>query len=102
MIRPPPRSTLFPNTTPSPSAASHVGSYAINCTGAVDTDYSISYVTRTLTTNPYPLTITAVDMSKNYGAPLPAFTASYSGFVNRDTPSSLTTPPSCTTTPPAT
>ena len=32
-----------------------------------------------------------------YGAPLPALTASYSGFVNNDTAASLTTPPSLTT-----
>ena len=39
-----------------------------------------------------PLTITANNTNKVYGAAVPAFTASYSGFVNGDTASSLTTP----------
>lgn len=36
-----------------------------------------------------PLMITAYDATNIYGAPLPIFTASYSGFVNGDTPDSL-------------
>ncbi len=47
---------------------------------------------------PAPLTITAASASKVYGAALPALTARYSGFVNGDTASSLTTPPSLSTT----
>jgi subtilisin-like proprotein convertase family protein len=39
-----------------------------------------------------PLTIMASNASKVYGAALPTFTASYSGFVNGDTAASLTTP----------
>jgi subtilisin-like proprotein convertase family protein len=39
-----------------------------------------------------PLTITANNTNKACGAPLPTFTASYSGFVNSDTPASLNTP----------
>ena len=41
---------------------------------------------------PAALTITADDKSKVYGAALPTLTASYSGFVNGDDASSLTTP----------
>ena len=37
-----------------------------------------------------PLTITANNQSKVYGAALPTLTASYSGFVNGDTSASLT------------
>ena len=33
---------------------------------------------------PAPLTITARNASKAYGAPLPAFSVTYSGFVNGD------------------
>ena len=44
-----------------------------------------------------PLTITAADRTKVYGAGLPALTASYSGFVNGDTLASLTTQPTLTT-----
>jgi hypothetical protein len=48
--------------------------------------------------NAAALTITAVSRSKLYGAALPALTATYSGFVNGDTTSSLTTPPTLATT----
>ena len=49
-------------------------------------------VSQTFTVAPAPLTITANDQSKVYGASEPMFTASYNGFVNGDTASSLTTP----------
>ena len=45
-----------------------------------------------------PLTITANNQTKVYGAALPTLTASYSGFVNGDTSASLTTQPTLTTT----
>ena len=47
---------------------------------------------------PAALTITPANTSKPYGAALPALTASYSGFVNGDTPGSLTSPPALSTT----
>jgi hypothetical protein len=72
--------------------------YAITVGGAVDSDYSIAYVAGTLTVTPAPLTITADDQTKPYGAALPAFTASYRGFVNGDTAASLTMPPTLSTT----
>ena len=67
--------------------------YAITASGAVDPDYTISYVGGTLTVTPAGLTITADNQTKVYGAVLPALTASYSGFVNGDTSASLTTQP---------
>jgi hypothetical protein len=91
-----------PNTTPSvttaATAGSHVGTYAITVSGAADADYSISYAAGTLTVTPAPLTITADNQTKLYGAPLPALTASYSGFVNGDASASLTTLPTLSTT----
>jgi subtilisin-like proprotein convertase family protein len=74
------------------TSASPVGAYAITATGAADANYNISYVNGTLTVNPAALTITANNTNTVYGAALPVFTASYSGFVNGDTASSLTTP----------
>ena len=44
-----------------------------------------------------PLTVTALNQTKVYGAALPTFTANYSGFVNGDSPASLTTAPSFST-----
>src|SRR5207302_2042160 len=40
----------------------------------------------------------ADNQTKPYGAPLPALTVSYTGLVNGDTPASLTTPPTLSTT----
>jgi len=84
------------NTAASP--ASPVGNYTITATGADDTNYAITQVNGTLTVNPAPLTITADSTNKAYGAALPVFTASYSGFVNSDTAASLTTPVTLSTT----
>ena len=72
--------------------------YTITARGAVDRDYTISYVAGTLTVTPAPLTITADNQTKVYGAALPTLTASYSGFVNGDTAANLTTQPTLTTT----
>ena len=47
---------------------------------------------------PAPLTIAADNQTKVYGAALPALTASYDGLVNDETPTSLATPPTLTTT----
>ena len=48
-------------------ATSHVGTYAITVAGALDADYSITYVAGTLTISPAPLTITANNQTKSYG-----------------------------------
>ena len=86
--------------TTTATASSHVAGnpYTITASGAVDPDYTISYVAGTLTVTPAALTITANNQTKVYGAALPTLTASYSGFVNGDTAASLTTPPTLTTT----
>ena len=90
--------TAPPTLSTPATAASHVAGnpFLITATGAVDSDYTISYVDGTLTVTPVTLTITAESKVKAYGAELPALTASYSGFVNGDTPASLTTPPTLT------
>src|SRR5207244_3018897 len=82
------------------TAASGVGTYPITAGGAVsaNTNYTITYVTGTLTVTPAVLTITANNETRTYGAANPALTVSYSGFVNGDTAASLTTLPSPTTT----
>src|SRR2546423_5197445 len=85
MIRPPPRSTLLPYTTP------------FRSTGAVDPNYTISYVHGTLTVNPVALTITADDQAKDYGAALPTITYSPTAVLHSHTKPGLTTQPTCTT-----
>ena len=87
-----------PMLTTTAAASSHVGIYRIIANGATDQDYTISYVSGTLTVNPVALTITADDQTKVYGAALPTLTASYSGFVNSDTAASLSTQPTLRST----
>jgi hypothetical protein len=90
--------TTAPTVTTTGTASSAVGTYPITASGAVDANYTISYVPGTLTVNPVALTITANNQSKDYGAALPGLTVSYSGFVNGDTAASLTVAPTVTTT----
>src|SRR5207247_924903 len=92
--------TTLPTLSTTATASSHVSGspYAITAAGAVDADYTISYVTGALTVTPVGLTITADSKNKAYGAALPALTASYAGLVNGDTPASLATAPMLTTT----
>lgn len=64
-----------------------------------NTDYSAaSPVTQRFTVNPAALTITAADKTKVQGDPLPALTVSYSGFVNGDDETKLSSPVVVTTT----
>ncbi|RAJ20055.1 MBG-2 domain-containing protein, partial [Pedobacter cryoconitis] len=96
--------TTLPTLTTTATAASSVAGspYAITASGAVSANYTISYVPGSLTITAAPLTITASNQTKLYGAALPALTASYTGFVNGDTQASLITAPTLTTTATAT
>jgi gliding motility-associated-like protein len=91
--------TTMPTLSTTAVTASHVAGnpYPITPSGAVDADYSISYVAGTLTVGTASLTITADNQTKAYGAAVPALTASYNGFVNGDTEASLTTQPTLST-----
>ena len=90
--------TAPPNVTTTATAASIVGSYPITASGAVDSNYTINYVDGTLSVTPAPLTIAANNASMAYDTALPIpFAVSFSGFVNGDTPASLTTPPTVAT-----
>ena len=90
--------TTQPTITTTATAASHVGGYVITASGASSPNYTISYVSGTLSIAPAPLTITADNQVKDYGEALPTLTASYAGLVNGDTAASLTTRPTVTTT----
>ncbi|MDI3321188.1 MBG domain-containing protein [Pinibacter soli] len=82
----------------SATAASAVGDYTITASGAVNANYTINYVNGKLSITSAALTITADNKTKAYGAALPTFTATYSGWVNGDGVSSLANAPSITTT----
>jgi predicted outer membrane repeat protein len=90
--------TTLPKLTTTAASPVLAGGYPIDGAGAVDGNYTITYVAGTLTVTPAPLTITANDASTVYGKALPSFSATCAGFVNGDTPASLTTQPKLTTT----
>jgi uncharacterized protein YjbI with pentapeptide repeats len=80
--------TTQPTCTVAPNSGA-AGNYQTTCTGAVDPNYSLSYVPGTLTIAQAPLTITANNESMVYGGPVPTFAASFSGLVNGDTSSTI-------------
>jgi hypothetical protein len=84
--------TLGFSTPATPASHVQAGGYPITPGGLTSTNYAITFVNGTLTITPDPLAITADNKSTVYGAPLPALTASYAGFVNGDTPANLATP----------
>ena len=71
------------------TASSSVGSYEIIPSGVSSSNYSISFVNGTLSITQAPLTVSADSKSKVYGQSNPTLTATYTGFVNGDTSSSL-------------
>ena len=79
--------------------ASVAGSpYVITCSGAVDSNYSISYVAGSLTVTTATLTVSANDKTKTYGAANPTLTHTTTGFVNGDDEGDLTGTITCSTT----
>ena len=89
---------MQPTCSTTATAHSAAGSYPSSCAGAVDSNYTISYVNGTVTDSAAVLTITASNASMTYGGTVPTITPSYSGFVNGDTSASLTAQPICSTT----
>lgn len=74
------------------SASSGVGVYPITISGAAAANYNIALINGTLAINPASLTVRADDKSRSQGTANPTFTATYSGFVNGDTVTSLDSP----------
>ena len=86
-------------TTTATSASPVLGSpYATSCGGAVDPNYAFSYFGGSVTVNTAPLTITAASPTMTYGGTVPTISPLYTGFKNGDAGSSMSTPPSCSTT----
>ena len=82
--------TAVVSTTP-------VGTYSSTCTGASDANYAIVYVPGTVQVVQAPLVVAASSGSMSYGDTPPTITPSYSGFVNRENQSVLSSVPMCTT-----
>ena len=87
-----------PTASTTAATGSDAGAYTITVSGGSDNNYSYSYVTGTLTVGKATLTVTADDKSKTYGDANPAFTFSYSGFINSETSTILDTEPTASTT----
>ncbi len=90
--------TTAPTCSTTATSSSSVGSYASTCSGAVDPNYQFSYAPGAVAIGTAALVVTASSGSTTYGSGPPAITPSYSGFVNGDDATSLTTAPTCSTT----
>jgi len=74
------------------TASSPVNTYSVVPGGLTSPNYAITFVGAKLVVTPASLTITANNQSRSYGQSNPPLTADYQGFVNGDTPASLTAP----------
>ncbi|KAA1417758.1 hypothetical protein F0U44_15825 [Nocardioides humilatus] len=85
--------------TTTADAMSNVGSYPIDLeAGTLDADnYYFTFNDSTLTVNKALLTVSANAATREYSAPDPTFTASYSGFKNGETAAVLTGAPGFST-----
>jgi hypothetical protein len=71
-------------------APAHTGTFKATCSGATDqAGNSAAAVTAQYTVQPVPLTITAQDQSRAFGAPNPTCQVSGDGFVSGDSPAVL-------------
>ncbi len=86
------------STTATSSSPPSPPTYQSSCSGAVGSNYTISYAPGVVTVDPAPLTITASSPTMTYGERCRTITPIYSGFKNNDGASSLTAPPTCSTT----
>ncbi len=92
--------TGAPDLTTAATTTSPAGTYPITAAlgTLAATNYTFTFVNGTLTVNKAPLTVTANDAARPYGAANPAFTSTITGFVNGDTQaSSVTGAPDLTT-----
>ena len=87
----------MPTCSTTATAFSPVGGYPSSCSGGSASNYTLAYVGGTVTVGTATLIVTAPSPSKPYGSALPALTPAYSGFVNGQTASNLTSPATCTT-----
>ena len=85
-----------PTCSTTATDTSDVGFYPSSCSGAVDANYTISYVDGSVEITPADLEITASDDTFVYGGTVPTITPSYDGLQAGDT--APATPPTCSTT----
>jgi hypothetical protein len=83
--------------TTAATSTSPAGTYPTSCSGASGANYTISYVNGTLTVVKVLLIVTASSATIPYGSSPPSITPFYDGFLNGDSPATLTTQPTCGT-----
>ena len=79
------------------TASSPVNTYSVVPGDFTSLNYAITFAGGKLVVTPASLTITANNQSRVYGQPNPPLTVYYQGFVNGDTPASLTAPAALST-----
>jgi hypothetical protein len=94
--------TLATSTTLTAGKHYFIASYGgvYSGSGGAELSTSLSSEVPVTISQPTPLTITASSLSVTYGSPVPAITASYTGYVTPDTSTTLSTAtkqPICTT-----
>jgi len=90
--------TTQPTCSTTYTTSSAVGSSSsTSCSGAVAANYTFSYTSGHVTVNQASVSVTASSPTVGYGAAVPTVTPSFSGFVNGETSSVLTSQPVCTT-----
>lgn len=82
-----------PTVTTPANSESAVGTYELIPVGGAASNYSFSYVNGSLTVTKAILSVTANDATKEFGKANPSFSLNYSGFVNNENESVLTTIP---------
>ncbi|WCT13192.1 MBG domain-containing protein [Mucilaginibacter jinjuensis] len=83
--------TSLPTVSTDATVASNAGTYVITPAGGSAANYDFNYVTGTFTINKATLTATAGNSTRVYGTANPDFTVTYSGFVNGDTQTAIST-----------
>lgn len=87
-----------PIASTSATQSSNVGSYNIVPAGGLDNNYSFLYTNGTLTITKASLTATADNKVRDYGAPNPILSITYSGLRNGENSSVINIPPTISTT----
>ncbi len=81
--------TTAPTCTTTVLPTTPVGTYASSCSGAVDANYTFTYIAGTVTVSPASLSITASSGSMQYGSAVPQISAVVTGLQNEEASSVL-------------
>ncbi|MDR0506902.1 MAG: T9SS type A sorting domain-containing protein [Dysgonamonadaceae bacterium] len=88
---------VLPSVTTAATPASDTGTYEITAHDADDNNYSFSYQNGTLTVDKAALTVTANEVTREYGEENPELTYTVSGFKNGETQDVIDVLPAVTT-----